>query len=215
MAGGKRGPYKKSAERRGAILAAALEAYAESDAGGPTLQAIADKAGLTQTALLYYFPSREDLFLAIVQARDEQDRFRPLDETLTAEDFRRLGDMVAHNSDTPGLVRLFLEQAVASAAGDSHVAHTYFKQRYAAFRRTLAEGLQAARGVPADQAEWLARVLIAAADGLQLQWLYNPDFSMRRDLGRLVDLAIAVTTQPPATCESSPKPESQPQAPAA
>jgi AcrR family transcriptional regulator len=189
MTGTKRGPYKKSAERRSAILDAALEAYAESDAGGPTLQAIAEKVGLTQTALLYYFSSREELFLAIVRARDDRDRFRSVDDPPSVEDFQRLGQLIARNTETPGLVRLFLEQAVA-AAGTGHPAHDYFQDRYRAFATSLAEGLRTNRGISDETADWLSRVMIAAADGLQIQWLYNPQISMANDLERLVQMAV-------------------------
>ncbi|MDR0593417.1 MAG: TetR family transcriptional regulator [Bifidobacteriaceae bacterium] len=190
MAADKRGPYRKTAGIRNAILWAALEAYAESDAGGPTLQAIADKAGLTETALLYHFPNREELFLAILRARDSRDSFRELGDPPSAQDFERLGRLIAHNAETPGLVRLFLEQVVA-AVGGAHPAHAYFAERYRAFAVGLAEALTQAKGLPADQAAWLARVLIAAADGLQIQWLYDPSISMRQDLDRLVALAVA------------------------
>ncbi|MDR1238060.1 MAG: TetR/AcrR family transcriptional regulator [Propionibacteriaceae bacterium] len=203
MADKKRGPYKKSAERRSAILSAALAAYAESDAGGPTLQAIAEKVGLTQTALLYYFSSREELFLAIVRARDDRDRFRAIEDPPSIEDFKRLGQLIARNTETPGLVRLFLEQAVA-AAGTGHLAHDYFKDRYRAFAASLAEGLCTARGISADTADWLARVIIAAADGLQIQWLYNPEISMAHDLERLVNLAVSAIR---AERESQPNPQ--------
>ncbi|MDR1387890.1 MAG: TetR/AcrR family transcriptional regulator [Propionibacteriaceae bacterium] len=206
MAKEKRGPYKKSVERRSAILRAALEAYAESDAGGPTLQAIADKVGLTQTALLHYFPNRQELFLGVVRVRDDRDRFRAPDESLSPEDFHRLGQLIARNAETPGLVRLYLEQAVAGAA-PTHPAHAYFRDRYQSFVDGLAEGLLAAKGLSQDQAAWLARILIAAADGLQIQWLYDSDISMASDLGRLVDLAVAASRGRPGPT-GAPEPRS-------
>ncbi|MDR1079079.1 MAG: TetR family transcriptional regulator [Propionibacteriaceae bacterium] len=186
---GKRGPYRKSRERRQAILRAALEAYAESDAGGPTLRAIADKVGLSETALLYYFRNREELFVAIIEARDQADRFLSREQTLAAADFKRLGALIARNAETPGLVKLFLEQAIA-AVNPGHPGHDFMRARYAEFCQGLAAGLRQAKGLTAEQADWLGRLLIAAADGLQIQWLYDPSLDMRRDLERLVDLAL-------------------------
>ncbi|MDR1799658.1 MAG: TetR/AcrR family transcriptional regulator [Bifidobacteriaceae bacterium] len=186
-----RGPYRKSERRRAEILQAALDAYATSDAGGPTLKAIAQRLDITESALLYHFGSRDDLFWAIIRARDEADRFRPDDRMLDTEDFRRLGEMIVHNASTPGLVRLFLEQAVADAS-PSHPAHDYMRQRYARFAAGLAAGLRDAKGLSDEQADWFARILIAAADGLQIQWLLDPGLDMRSDLNRLADLALTL-----------------------
>ncbi|MDR0416264.1 MAG: TetR family transcriptional regulator [Propionibacteriaceae bacterium] len=186
----KRGPYRKTKERREAIIKAALEEYATSDAGGPTLKAIAQRVGITESALLYHFGSREELFWAIIQARDEQDRFAADDEPLDAEGFTRLGQLIAHNAETPGLVRLFMEFAVA-AASPTHPAHGYLRDRYDGYTTALAQSLQTAKGVDADTAAWLARLLVAAADGLQIQWLLDDRVDMRRDLERLVDHVLA------------------------
>ncbi|MDR2377993.1 MAG: TetR/AcrR family transcriptional regulator [Bifidobacteriaceae bacterium] len=191
-----RGPYRKSGARRAEILAAALAEYAQADAGGPTLKAIAQRLDLAESALLYHFGSREELFWEIVRARDEADRFRRDEEPLEPDDFHRIGEMIAHNASTPGLVKLFLEQAVAAVAA-SHPGHAYMRERYARFAAGLAAGLRKAKGLAPESADWLARVLIAAADGLQIQWLFNPEVDMRGDLGRLVDLALAATSPPP------------------
>ncbi|MDR2381474.1 MAG: TetR/AcrR family transcriptional regulator [Bifidobacteriaceae bacterium] len=185
-----RGPYRKSGARRAEILAAALAEYAAADAGGPTLKAIAQRLDLAESALLYHFGSREELFWEIVRARDEADRFHRDEAPLEAEDFHRLGEMIAHNASTPGLVKLFLEQAVAAVAA-SHPGHRYMRERYISFATGLSAGLCHAKGLAPKRADWLARVLIATADGLQIQWLYNPQVDMRRDLGELVDLALA------------------------
>ncbi|MDR1512497.1 MAG: TetR/AcrR family transcriptional regulator [Propionibacteriaceae bacterium] len=186
-----RGPYRKSAERRAEILDAALAEYAAADAGGPTLKAVATRLDLAESALLYHFGSREELFWEIVRARDKADQFRPDGQPLEEEDFLRLGEMISHNASTPGLVRLFLEQAIA-AVSESHPGHDYMRDRYERFAEVLARGLQHAKGLAPERAQWLARVLVAAADGLQIQWLFNPDLDMRGDLGALVDLALAV-----------------------
>jgi AcrR family transcriptional regulator len=151
--------------------------------GGPTLKTIADKVGLTESALLYHFGSREELFWAIIQARDEAESAQARDETATV-DFSHLGEIVADNASTPGLVKLFLDQAVAGIS-PSHPAHDYMRQRYGDFARGLAEGLQRDRGLAEERAAWLARILLAAADGLQIQWLLDDQVNMRRDLAQL------------------------------
>ncbi|MDR1432522.1 MAG: TetR/AcrR family transcriptional regulator [Propionibacteriaceae bacterium] len=190
---GRRGPYRKTNQRRAEIIQAALAQYATSDAGGPTLKAIAEHVGIAESALLYHFGSREELFWAIVRARDEQDRFAERGKLLDDSDFKKLGAMIAHNAETPGLVKLFLEFAVA-ATSPTHPAHEYLRGRYADMLQTLSAGLQHAKGMEPERADWLARVLLAATDGLQIQWLLNGETDMRKDLERLIDLALDKAT---------------------
>jgi AcrR family transcriptional regulator len=184
-----RGPYRKSAARKAEILAAALAEYAHSDAGGPTLKAIANRVDIAESAVLYHFGGRDNLFVEIIRARDEADSLGPADAGLGPGDFARLGEIIAHNASTPGLVKLFLEQAVA-AATPTHAAHDYMKARYARFAEGLAKGLRDTKGLSDERAQWLARILLAAADGLQIQWLLDPEVDMRRDLEALIDLAV-------------------------
>jgi AcrR family transcriptional regulator len=196
-----RGPYRKSAARRDEILSTALAEYAAADAGGPTLKTIAERLDLTESALLYHFGSRDELFWEIVRARDEADSLHHNDEPLDTDDFHRIGELIAHNASTPGLVRLFLEQAVASVS-PSHPGHDHMRERYARLTAVLSRGLQSAKGLTKERADWLARMLIAASDGLQLQWLLNPGPDMRADLGELVDLTLA-TVGPDPTGEAA------------
>jgi hypothetical protein len=65
------------------------------------------------------------------------------------------------------------------------------RERYPRFAAELARGLQNTKGLPIEQAEWLARIVMAASDGLQIQWLLDPTLDMRGDLTRLIDLALA------------------------
>ena len=49
------------------ILEAAEKVFAEAGFGGATIQLIADMAGLPKANLLYYFPTKEDLYRRVVQ----------------------------------------------------------------------------------------------------------------------------------------------------
>ena len=66
----RRGPYAKSAERRRAILTAAHAVFAAHGYRGGSLQDVANHAGMSQTSLLHYFPSKSDLLLAVLNWRD-------------------------------------------------------------------------------------------------------------------------------------------------
>lgn len=52
-------------DRRGALVAAALEVIGESGPGGFTQPRVAARAGMRQSHLTYYFPTRDDLLVAV------------------------------------------------------------------------------------------------------------------------------------------------------
>jgi len=54
-------------ENEARILAAAEKVFAEAGFGGATMQLIADMAGLPKANLHYYFPTKEELYRAVVQ----------------------------------------------------------------------------------------------------------------------------------------------------
>ena len=65
-----RGPYAKGILQRQQILSAALELFASQGYEASTLSAIAKSAGITREAIRHYFSSRNDVFLAIIEAQD-------------------------------------------------------------------------------------------------------------------------------------------------
>jgi AcrR family transcriptional regulator len=186
----KRGPYAKGVVRRKQILREALAAYAESDSSGPSLRSIAARVGLSERGLLHYFASREELLVAILAERDLDDavRFDPNGS------LSELSAVTHATAQTPGLVRLFSELA-AAAADPGHSAHHYFELRYANLRRIMEGMVQrdaAGHGSAATvDAAFAARVLIAASDGLQQQWLLDPTIDLEGDLSRLAQVLVA------------------------
>ena len=72
-------------DRRGAIVAAALEVIGEAGLGGFTQPRVAARAGLRQSHLTYYFPTRADL-LAAVADEAVRRRVAVLAETQAAAD---------------------------------------------------------------------------------------------------------------------------------
>ena len=179
----RRGPYAKGVAKREQILREALIAYAESDSSGPSLRSIAARVGLSERGLLHYFSSRDELFVAILAERDVADR-GIVDVASTLDD---LAAVQAHSSQTPGLVRLFLEMA-AAAPDPASAAHDFFTTRYRVLRGLLERMLLQASETGDGDAAFAARMLIAASDGLQVQWLLDPSIDMRDDLRRLGEL---------------------------
>ncbi|GAS97884.1 transcriptional regulator, TetR family [Mycolicibacterium canariasense] len=191
-----RGPYAKGVLKRGEILTAALAAYDEHDGAGPSMKAIAARVGLSEQGLLHYFGSREALFTAILAERDRvyrqtYDVGKPIEDLLEA---------VRLQVQTPGLSRLYVAMA-ATAADPQRPPHRYFTEHF----KTLTEDIEKMLLVqpdsltsPAqalgdvDRLTFITRILIAAADGLQLRSLIDDDLDVVADLGRLVAVLQAL-----------------------
>lgn len=55
------------AAKRTAILAAALEYFSQFGIHGTSLDKVAERADVSKTNLLYYFPSKEELYIAVLK----------------------------------------------------------------------------------------------------------------------------------------------------
>jgi AcrR family transcriptional regulator len=159
--------------RRAEILAAALEVFSERGYRGASLAAVAERVGLTQQGVLHYFHSKDALLIEVLRLRDEMD-VREIDGSKRLADLERL---VASNATKPGLIQSFTVLSAESVT-DDHPAKKYFVDRYSDVRAKLATSLKSELGAPGPSglsAEEAATLLIAVMDGLQLQWLLQPD----------------------------------------
>ena len=180
-----RGPYAKSAAKREEILAAALEAVAQHGYRRTYISEIAERVGLTQAGLMYYFRTREQLYQEVIRARDEHDRVAFADAPPGIEGFFAV---IEHNQQVPGLVQLYAEFA-AEAAHPDHPSHGFFRERYSYLREALGRDVEQAQArgelrrdlAPAEVAD----LLMASADGLQIQWLLSRDVDMVARLRQL------------------------------
>jgi AcrR family transcriptional regulator len=192
-----RGSYAKGVAKREEILQTALEVVARSGYGNATVREIAAAVGLSATGVLHYFGSKEELFTEILRRRDEMDARDAFPAASavggggpasTAEAF---ADVIRHNASVPGLVQLYARLG-AEAIDPAHGAHDYFRGRYAEVRSQIAAALrheQDAGTMPASlDPERSAAILVAVADGLQSQWLYDPAVDMAAHVEYLVGL---------------------------
>ncbi|TQJ29888.1 TetR/AcrR family transcriptional regulator [Microbacterium sp. SLBN-146] len=170
-----RGEYAKGVQRREEILEAALTVFARSGYQGTSLREVAEVTGMTPAGLLHYFGTREAMLTEVVRRKEELARATANGASVLP----RMGRSLRMNADVPGLVRL---QAVlaAQAADPEHPAHEYFVERYGGIRERLEADLReriAARGLDLDATK-VAAILIAVADGIQLQWMLDPSIGM-------------------------------------
>ncbi|QEU94582.1 TetR/AcrR family transcriptional regulator [Streptomyces kanamyceticus] len=162
----------RSEERRAEILRAALEVIAERGYRGASLAAVAERVGLTQQGLLHYFPTKEALLVAVLEARDQWDAVPRGQWRLDL-----LGSLVEYNTMRAGLVQTF-SALLGESVTAGHPAREFFTKRYGAVRENFAEVLRAEYGerLPGGLTpEAAAPLLVAVMDGLQYQWLLDPE----------------------------------------
>lgn len=163
--------YPKGRARRRQILEAAYDLYV-SNSERPTLRQIAERVGLTEAGVLHHFDSMDELFVAILEERDEQAAQLSMDEP---ED---IWEYLRWTTRTPGLTRLFVDMSVAGI-DPQHPAHGFLQRHH----ERVAELLGEAFGV-SDPVQ--VRMVTAAAEGLQLRWLHDPSLPLAEDLRTLM-----------------------------
>ncbi len=171
-----RGPYAKTAERRIAILEAATEVFAERGWRAASLRQIAEAAGISLSTLQHHYPSKVDLLHATMTHRDGH-RFEHDPRALPSFPAAVVGQAVA-NEGVPRLIQLYSVLTAESATAE-HPARTYFAQRFANLRVEYAAEFEALGRAGALRAgvdpATAAALLIGLWDGVQLQWLHDPD----------------------------------------
>lgn len=166
------------------VLDTALEMFAERGYRATSVRDIAARCGMTHPGLLYHFPSKAALLMAALQRRDDVDF---VDGEVRELDFNRLDaravlthlvNSARNNATKRGLVELFANLSVEATAPD-HPAHDYFVERYSALLSTVSSrfaDLEREGGLRHGVVPHVAAAqVVAAMDGLQIQWLLDPE----------------------------------------
>jgi AcrR family transcriptional regulator len=190
-----RGQYAKGAERREQIIQTATDVFATEGFEGAALKRVAELVGVKEATLFHYFRGKQELLTAVLSERDRRV-LSTADDAKTG--LRLLAPVAERNRKEPGLTTLYAV-ASATASDPGHDSHPYFEDRYAMLVTELGEDIQRRQeagevrnDVPAQA---LARLVIAAFDGLQLQWLYDKNVDMAGGLTQLTDILM----KPPST----------------
>jgi AcrR family transcriptional regulator len=117
--------------RRKAFVDAARELFFAHGYAGTTMSSIASKVGGSKTTLWTYFPSKEDLFAAVVDdiVRQYGDVLRielPLDEPVT-DVLRRFGSVLMTKLTAMPLLSLY-RLVVGEAERFPHLAETFYNR---------------------------------------------------------------------------------------
>ncbi|MEV4701923.1 TetR/AcrR family transcriptional regulator [Actinoplanes sp. NPDC049316] len=162
------------AERREEILAAATELIAVSGFNGVSLGEFAAACGMTKAGLLHHFPSKEHVLVGVLERRDELDVAAVMGDADPAPDAETaraaLTRLVHRNLGQQSVVKLYTVLS-AEALDPAHPAHDYFRRRLRTSRDRLERQLFAWHPRPGEAAV----ELLAFLDGLQLNWLRDPE----------------------------------------
>lgn len=191
-----RGNYAKGLARRDEIVDTALQLFIQHGYDRTSVREIARLSGLSQAGLLHHFRSKEELFLAVLRRRDmRNEHFHSGDEdgTVTVNGLKQI---IEHNAGEPGLVRLYVTMSAESTA-DSGESREFFVDRYTSLRSNVANDVRRRQHDGEISStldpDSVATLLLAAADGLQIQWLLDPDGV---DMGaRMADLMSLLATE--------------------
>ena len=176
----RRTQVERTRQRKEQVIREAIRYFGQNGYHGAKLADIAKAAGVTEPGLLHHFPSKAHLLMQVLAERDRIDRER---FDLARYDGMKaplapLQELVEYNETVPGLVQLFTV-LVAESIDEKHPAHEFFKRRYQNIRQqdiAVLREAQARGEIRSDiPAEDLVVMLFAMMDGLQVQWLYDPE----------------------------------------
>ena len=191
--------YPKGVERRREILERAIEVFAERGAEKTSLRAIGEAIGVSHAALRHYFDSREQLLLEVLRSAEERSAQRASIAPGTSV-VEVITDFARRNRDVPGLVQLYSTLLAGALEDGRDESKDFFVKRFDLVRCQLSERIesdQRAGLMPADiDPQAAASLVIAASDGLQLQWLLDPSIDITRSLAILEGIFRPALTDP-------------------
>ena len=207
---GQQAGYAVGRARQAHIIADATELFARRGFHDTSLREVAEAVGISKSALLHHFPTKDALLLAVIAERDR--RTVPSSEDLQAASPAKTIELMVRTArrselETPGLVEVYTV-LTSEAASPRHPAHSFFAARSrrtiadvtVLFERLAADGLLAPGRDPIHEGRWVP----AMWDGLQMQWGYDPSIDVA---GLLADYFDAAGTfpvlAPPRTAPSA------------
>jgi AcrR family transcriptional regulator len=163
------------AQRRAELADAAARLIARSGLEAATMREVAAEAGLTTGALTHYFADKRELLLATFQASLQHRRARrpqvaaaPIERLLASLEGALPLDDDRHR-------HWMVTLALCSNATHDPVLAAAQREAYAEFVAYIATVAVEARLVARQAADSFAAMLIAAADGIAVQALFDRD----------------------------------------
>jgi AcrR family transcriptional regulator len=194
--------YPKGVRRRQQILDSVIALLAHRGVDRASLRTVGDAIGVSHTALRHYFSSRDEL---LVEAyRTHEARAAGDGPPTGSSAVSVIIEAAERNRSIPGLVELYATLTTDALQEQHGLTREFVRGRFRSLRAALAERIAEGQRAGGDSgADGLgagidpmdaAALVIAASDGLQIQWLLDPDTV---DVGR--SLAILDRLLPPRT----------------
>ncbi|WP_223691538.1 TetR/AcrR family transcriptional regulator [Leifsonia poae] len=171
-------PQARTLERRKAVLEAALAVFGAHGYNKGALAEIADQAGMTHAGVLHHFGTKEGLLVAVLRHRDGE-AVAGVAGRAQIEGPAFLGHLVdtaEENLKHRGVVQTYAVLSAESVT-EGHPAQEYFRGRLAGLRLKVEGVMRDVVGPDADPKAVRdgANAVIAVMDGLQVQWLLDPN----------------------------------------
>lgn len=196
---------QRALKRRAEILRAAHEVFSSKGFRNGSLGDIADRVGITHQGILHYFGSKEQLLVEVLRDRDASGRleYESAERPQGVDFLQHVLRTVQKNVERTGIVQAYTVLSAESVT-EGHPAQAWFRDRFDVLRAELAAALRVACGpgdpVPDAELDRAASALIAVMDGLQVQWLLNPDaVDMPAVVRMTLDALLASWNRPPLT----------------
>jgi AcrR family transcriptional regulator len=166
---------KNQGERRGQLASAARQVLLERGAVGVRVKDVAERAGMSPSSVLYYYPKIDDLLLEV--SRAAIDRFaesraravRELDDPVSQLRLAiRLGVPTGPDDDESRLL-YELDALTGTSPAFAALTTSYFDRQVALYESVLSAGAATGLLSPTAGVESVARGLVALEDGLGLQ----------------------------------------------
>jgi AcrR family transcriptional regulator len=179
--------YPKGVRRRQQILDSAITLLAQRGVDRASLRTVGEAIGVSHTALRHYFSSRDELLVEAYRTHEAQ---AAQDAPAASESAVGLIiEAAERNRSIPGLVELYATLTTDALQEQHAVTREFVRGRFRSLRQALAgiiaSGQQAGRIAPDIDPLDAAALVIAASDGLQIQWLLDPDAV---DVGRSLSI---------------------------
>jgi len=195
--------YPKGVRRRQQILDSVIALLAQRGVDRASLRTVGEAIGVSHSALRHYFSSRDELLVEAYRTHEGQAAGDG-----PSADSSAVGVIIEaaeRNRSIPGLVELYATLSTDALQEQHGLTREFVRGRFRSLRATLAgliaeeqrarAGQAGAAGIDPMDA---AALVIAASDGLQIQWLLDPDAV---DVGRslaILDRLLAGSTRPEA-----------------
>lgn len=194
-----RKPYAKTVERRSAIARAALDIVLEKGHRALTTSEVASRSGMSETAMLYHFPTRDHILVAAMELANQDSRALLTQQFLGSDGQRHEWPsraLAGLSSEDRAVTRLFFALS-AEAVNPDHPAHNFLKDHQERAVAEFAKGIQRRQAdgfaLPGLDPQVVARQVVAVWSGLRLQWLINPTFDVASEVSQAFK---ALTGQP-------------------